>query len=659
MLDVYNGGLTSTHPSVDAPQGSLKVPLRRHQQTALKGMEDIEQRLIAGHDISGQRLYGDHAVLGDSVGVGKSLMVLGHIARVAKGVAAPIISRTHVQHNSSSHLFSLKTTTYTDLSEAGSLIVVPHTLFRQWAEYIKKQTNLSHILLDKVKVFDVGATAGATTDTDAAAATTNTAKTKLIKDIMGAEVVLISNTLYKHLARLQTEQGITWKRVFFDEADTIHMIQGHRRPVSRFTWFITASWMNVIFANETIIFPQWALDTTVFQDGHRFAPLRPYFTGLKPTVHGAGQTAYHYLRFNLTSYGYFRDIMEGSHPLRGHTVLRCTDQYIQESISLPPLHVHHILCKVSLTQQIVGDAVPREVQNLLHAGDVTGAMEALGVKTEDTTNLIDAVTINLQKELSRLEATLAFKSSLEYATQASKESALTSLQEKIKRVKDQISTIRSRIEGFKEELCPICYDEPQEATVTPCCSQVFCGQCILTCLTRGRSCPMCREGIHPSKLTKIVIGVAPDANAIVEAGSGAGAAAGPQIEKKPETLMRLFRENPEGRFLVFSRYDNPFSSIEKSAVDELGLTVRQLKGNKDMIASTLNAFDRGTVRCLLLNSHYAGSGLNITAATHVVLLHAMTIEEEKQILGRAYRMGRKGPLQFIKLLHENEVTMEA
>jgi hypothetical protein len=170
---------------------------------------------------------------------------------------------------------------------------------------------------------------------------------------------------------------------------------------------------------------------------------------------------------------------------------------------------------------------------------------------------------------------------------------------------------------------------------------------------------MCREGIHPSKLTKIVpaSAAAADINAIVEAGTAA--AAGTQIEKKPETLMRLFRENPEGRFLVFSRYDNPFSSIEKSAVDELGLTVRQLKGNKDMIASTLNAFDRGTVRCLLLNSHYAGSGLNITAATHLVLLHAMTIEEEKQILGRAYRMGRKGPLQFIKLLHENEVTMEA
>jgi len=633
MLDVHATGLTSSDPSVDVPEGSLKVHLRAHQQTALKGMENIEQRLIGGYDICGQRLYGDYAVLGDSVGVGKSLMVLGHISRVMRNVCDPIVIKKGIHSNSSTHLFSIKSTTFTDASEAGCLVVVPHTLFRQWGDYIKKQTNLKATLLDKVKMF------GNNEDQ----------QTQLMSDIMSSDVVLVSNTLYKNLSAWQQRNGIQWKRAFFDEADTIHMVQGYRRPVARFTWFITASWMNITFANETIIFPQWMLDSTVFQTGHRCSVLKPYFDGLR--VHGSA--AYHYLRFPCTSYGYFRDFLDTSHPLRGHTVLRCTDAYIQESISLPPLYRRQILCRSTLTHQIVGDSVPREVQNLLHAGDVAGAMEALGVKTEDTTNLIDAVTTTLQKELSRLEATLTFKSSLEYASAASKESALISLQEKIKRVTDQISTIRSRIEGFKEELCPICYEEPQEATVTPCCSQVFCGQCILTCLTRNAGCPMCRVGIHPGRLKKIVS--AADTNAIVTADSEAA----PPIDKKPEALMRLFRENPEGKFLVFSRYDNPFSSIEKSAVDELGLTVRQLKGNKDVISANLNAFDRGAVRCLLLNSHYAGSGLNITAATHVILLHAMTIEEEKQILGRAYRMGRTEPLQFIKLVHDDEMVTEA
>jgi SNF2 family DNA or RNA helicase len=128
----------------------------------------------------------------------------------------------------------------------------------------------------------------------------------------------------------------------------------------------------------------------------------------------------------------------------------------------------------------------------------------------------------------------------------------------------------------------------------------------------------------------------------------------PQLEKKPDALLRIFKENPDGKFLIFSRYDNPFAAMEES-IASLGIRVKQLKGNKDAVASTLRAFQGNELRCLLLNSHYAGSGLNITAATHVILFHAMTHEEEKQILGRAYRMGRTEPLHFIRLLHQDEM----
>jgi superfamily II DNA/RNA helicase len=130
---------------------------------------------------------------------------------------------------------------------------------------------------------------------------------------------------------------------------------------------------------------------------------------------------------------------------------------------------------------------------------------------------------------------------------------------------------------------------------------------------------------------------------------------GPKVEepKKHEALLQIIKENPGGKFLVFSRYDNPFELIE-GGLSSLDIKVRCLKGNKDVISSTLEAFDSGKLQCLLLNSQYAGSGLNITSATHVILLHAMTYEEEKQILGRAYRAGRKGPLTFIKLLHKGE-----
>ena len=146
-------------------------------------------------------------------------------------------------------------------------------------------------------------------------------------------------------------------------------------------------------------------------------------------------------------------------------------------------------------------------------------------------------------------------------------------------------------------------------------------------------------------------------NRIVESGSeAAGDLPGPpQLEKKSEALLRLFRENPEGRFLVFSRYDSPFTAIERE-LQEMNWPVKILKGNKNAIQATLNQFQKGEVRCLLLNSSFAGAGLTITAATHVVLFHAMTYEEEKQVVGRACRMGRTEPLYCIKLLHEDERT---
>ena len=128
MLDVMNNGLVADDPAVDAPEGSMNIQLRAHQQTVLKAMEDKERNMTGGYDISGERLYGDYAILGDSVGVGKSYMVLGHIARVMWGAVPPITSYTEIQKYSSGHLFSLKNVDYTDISEAGCLIVVPHSL---------------------------------------------------------------------------------------------------------------------------------------------------------------------------------------------------------------------------------------------------------------------------------------------------------------------------------------------------------------------------------------------------------------------------------------------------------------------------------------------------------------------------------------------------
>jgi SNF2 family DNA or RNA helicase len=55
-----------------------------------------------------------------------------------------------------------------------------------------------------------------------------------------------------------------------------------------------------------------------------------------------------------------------------------------------------------------------------------------------------------------------------------------------------------------------------------------------------------------------------------------------------------------------------------------------------------------------MNARHVGAGLNLEAASHVVLYHRMNLEMEKQVIGRAVRFERKADLQVVHLVHEGE-----
>ncbi len=160
---------------------------------------------------------------------------------------------------------------------------------------------------------------------------------------------------------------------------------------------------------------------------------------------------------------------------------------------------------------------------------------------------------------------------------------------------------------------------------------------------------MCRAPIAPNKLRSLN-DKQPEKKKTQEVAKGP--------PKKIDALLELIQKHPKDKFLVFSRYENPFRMMQERLETD-NIQVQTVKGNKDVINSLLTKFEKGDIRVLLLNSNHAGAGLNITSATYVVLWHAMTQEEEKQILGRAYRMGRETPLNFVKLVHPDEVRAQA
>lgn len=620
--DVYLYSLQSGSPGVTQPP-EIKVALRPHQKSVLYEMERKEQELSKGFDSSGAKVFSRFAFLGDSVGVGKSLMVLGHIARLKQ--LPKLRSIPMLDQNSTTQMYSLYEHEFRQtLQEIGCLIVVPHTLYRQWQTYIKDQCTLKFLGIQTKKILEDESFA-----------------TKLRE----ADVVLVSNTLYGNLQTIAKDNQYLWKRVFYDEADTLHIPSTRLAPETRFTWLISASWMNLLFPNQSIYITTNTLNEILNRPAYNIQP--ELKTLLREALQGSTHGTYSYLRHYMVSASFFREFVHTNNPLRGRLVIRCSEDFVKESITLPPITIRNITCRPSVLQQVVAHAIPTTVRSLLHAGDVQGALQELGVKTEEPMSLVKAVSENRLKELDRLKKTYDFKASLEYATPQAKENALKSLKDKMTSLEEQIKQLKERVENYKEEMCPICFDEPQKPTFTPCCSRLFCAGCILTSLTRQTSCPLCRAQISASGLRSLATEPLPK-NEIVNPTEG------PQPLKKTEQLLELLKQKSDGKFLVFSRYDNPFLQLT-TEIEGLNITVKQVKGNKDVIAATLKSFETGKTKVLLLNSLEAGAGMNITAATDVILLHAMTHEEEKQILGRAYRMGRKDPLSVVRLLHPEEL----
>jgi SNF2 family DNA or RNA helicase len=69
----------------------------------------------------------------------------------------------------------------------------------------------------------------------------------------------------------------------------------------------------------------------------------------------------------------------------------------------------------------------------------------------------------------------------------------------------------------------------------------------------------------------------------------------------------------------------------------------------------MNRYKREEVNLLAINSRFYGSGLNLENTTDIIMFHKFDSEVEKQVIGRAQRMGREKALKVWYLLYDNEI----
>lgn len=636
---VFRNQLTDTSPKANQPS-HINIPLRDHQLALLAAMETRENQGVSGIPYQNTTTYSRYGILGDEVGSGKSLVVLSYIAAMKN--KNPYTSIHNLFPDSRTDLFSVYTTSL-QTTVNSSLIIVPHTIYRQWQEYCKQHTSLNIFYAKSAK--DISALMDVTSWVDISGNINGkTKRAELVEKLNQSDAVLVSNTLYATLEYYAENNNITWKRVFIDEADTMY-ISGTARPThAPFTWFITATWPNFLMIGHCI---RPLMLTFYNQNITEYSPTLGEWlqSEIGPvSASGIGRVTWLTVRSKRWFEPYYTQ-----HVLRGLTVLMCSKEFLDISRKMPQTQFTTLLCEQPATHRVLSGYVNANIQNMLHAGNVEGALAELGVNADTPMNLIDAVTHEREKELDRLKKTLIFKQSIEYATPQAKEVALAALVAKISSVEAQLTSFKQRLSDTTIEECPICYEDPKQnsATLTPCCHRIFCAACILQSLTRGLTCPMCRSQIKTGELVQLVDENKTKKKKIKEDS---------KLLSKPRQLLKFLKENPNARVLVFSRYENPFLALERDC-DSEGISYHTLRGNKDVIASTIKSFEKGEKKVLFLPTESAGAGLNLVSATHIVLLHAMTPEEEKQAVGRAYRLGRTEPLSIIRLLHEGETVM--
>lgn len=644
---LYSQELNADSPRAVTPDW-IRTPLLPHQQASFAAALQLEGAKSEGLSVdpvagesAGGRLFTSHGILADSVGSGKSLTALSL-------VRAPPPPSTYTEFSLRSQSSagdgrdvgllrqrSQLTQNITGMSLTpvhACLFIIPHPLINQWESYVESDTTLRARFIKKKN--------------DACAE-------DFMTTLNTYDAVFVSSTMFPTLRVAHPIHTIMWKRVFMDEADSISLSTLNDEINGLFYWFISASWMNLVFSTGAYFNLETGYAPLPDTPPSIVKRVRDLMGG--PTYLGLPGVRHINLARKMCGF-MVRDGVYGMSPVNyqsARLIIHASADFIKEGFRQPLINHTEIICETPHNIRVLNDHISADMLERLNAGDVRGALDALGMPAYSETGIIDAITDTLKKDLDNAKKTHDYKQSIEYATEGSKAKALEACVAKIASIESRITAIQERIKRAAEQTCPICYCDISGTAVVPCCQQVFCFACICAALQRAPTCPLCRTRIDSVKDVRVVSAIS--AAEDISGNDVVFDAAEPKPEKlnKRDAFLKYIGEHRASRILMFSSYDATFGVTEEY-LRRMDINFAHLSGSQARINKLLKDFKDGKYTVLFLNARHMGAGLNIDCATHVILYHKMNAELTNQIVGRAVRLGRTADLEVVHLLHENE-----
>jgi hypothetical protein len=608
---IYNIELDNESPRCVQP-AKIKKQLKPHQLACLYKAIMMENHRKIRY-ITGEEIESNIGILGDIVGYGKTLIALSIVAHNNLDNIWVNNEKIISYHSSKAYNYfklSSKNKNIAALNKIinSTLIVVPRgPVYVQWERTLRESTNLKYLAIENLNFINKNMPKY---DTD---------YDEIINYFNQYDVILIKNTtlsiLFKyydpHYFSLYKDQKHSsyiykWKRVIVDEChDIINKIEGLSYL---YIWLISGTYLNICD--------------------------RVYSSSISLHHNMKEFIKEEYLNFML---------------------VKCNKDFVKESFDIPPIVETFYLCKMSKYLKVIKNYISQNVLEKINANDISGAIKELGGKNETETGIANLICADMNKAIQNKYKEKDYITLLDIADDV-KANKLKMIEQELINLNEKLKDLTERISEIENKTCAICLDNITHPIILDC-THIFCGSCIINLLNnRGmtgdniKRCPNCRKEITSTdNLTAIVPDKKEEAVKLSNKDS-----IGKGILSKEDTLIELILNNRAGKFIVFSRVDAAFSKITEILTTN-NITHACLKGNTNQMMNILNNFKYGNTNVILLTTQYAGSGIDISVATDVIILHSMDADKQ-QAIGRAQRVGRIAPLKVHNLCYEHELN---
>ena len=534
-------------------------------------------------------------IFGDMVGYGKTLIALALIA-------VNNVENIHINNTYSKTFNNYKNYSYLNISSVNNLIVPSNIIFNttlvivprgpvyiQWENMIKNHTSLKVLAIDNLTYIKKNLPKY-----------TQNNRQEIINYFNKFDLVLIKNTTLKLLYNYYYSDNNfnlinNWKRVIIDEAhDIINQLKVHINY--NYLWMISGTYEDLLKkvynSNNSLIYTNTAKEL-----------MNDEFINLM--------------------------------------LVKNNNIFIKNSFKIPEPIEKFYLCKLPNNINVIKKFISDSVLDKINANDITGAIKELGGKNENENDIIELVSKELKRELFNKQAERDYITTLDIQLEQ-KNAKLKTINAEIENQEEKIKNLTERISYISSKTCSICMELITNPILIEC-THIFCGGCLIKWLKNNNSCPYCRLTINGTD--KLI--------AISNKNENENESSNVEILlSKEETLLKIISEKPDGRFLIFSKNENSFEKI-KLELNKTNNSFEILKGNTSHMINILDKFKSGEINIILLNTQYAGSGIDISCATDVIIFHNMGIDKQ-QAIGRAQRVGRKDELYIHNLCYEHE-----